>query len=216
METLINNREMAIVNILSVYTNLSADSLINLIHLTNGITGVSFVSINGYSSDKSNNTEIANQVINIGASYENMLQKDENIFAKVDLSTIDVNRFDYSTIDTGVYTLEQYKEEVKRMLPVALAELLEPKKNKDTSADIWLNRALVFNLHTMRLSIFGMQQNKTIEIKGQFKVVKSAPKTVAKRLIEKQANGRTATLRRFALDNLIGTINLKGETIEID
>ena len=151
----------------------------------------------------------------MGASYQNMLAKDSNIYANFDVATIDIDKFDYSTIDTGKLTLAEFKAEVKNQLAVALAELNAPKKSIDTSADIWLNKALVFNLNTLRLSIRGMQMNKSVEVKGEFKIVKSAPKTIAKKLIEKQAKGRSATLRRFAIDNLVGSIKLVGQELEI-
>ena len=38
--------------------------------------GVSFVSIKGYCSDKSENSEIADVLINVGASYSNMKSAD--------------------------------------------------------------------------------------------------------------------------------------------
>jgi len=210
-----NNRQQAILGILNAYGNLNLNQVELLINATNEIGGVSAVSIKGYSSDVSNGTETANQLINVGASYQNMLAKDENIYANFDIESVDVERFDYSTIDTAKLTLEQFKAEVKNQLSVALVELNQPKKSNDTSADIWLNKALVFNLNTMRLSIRGMQLNKSVEVKGTFKVVKSAPKTIAKRLIEKQAKGRSATLRRFAIDNLVGSIKLVGQELEI-
>jgi len=210
-----NNRQQAILGILNAYGNLNLNQVELLINATNEIGGVSAVSIKGYSIDVSNGTETANQLINVGASYQNMLAKDENIYANFDIESVDVERFDYSTIDTAKLTLEQFKAEVKNQLSVALVELNQPKKSNDTSADIWLNKALVFNLNTMRLSIRGMQLNKSVEVKGTFKVVKSAPKTIAKRLIEKQAKGRSATLRRFAIDNLVGSIKLVGQELEI-
>jgi hypothetical protein len=209
------NRQSAILAILNAYGNLDITQIELLIKATNEIGGVSAVSIKGYSSDISQNSEIANQLINVGANYENMLTKDSNIYANFDVDSVDVERFDYSTIDTAKLTLEQFKAEVKNQLSVALNELQAPKKSNDTSADIWLNKALVFNLNTMRLSIRGMQMIKSVEVKGTFKVVKSAPKTIAKKLIEKQAKGRSATLRRFAIDNLIGSIKLVGTELEI-
>ena len=209
------NKEKAILAILNAYGNLNLKQVELLINATNEIGGVSAVSIKGYSSDKSSNTEVANQLINVGASYQNMLAKDSNIYANFDVATIDIDKFDYSTIDTGKLTLAEFKTEVKNQLPNALAELNAPKKSIDTSADIWLNKALVFNLNTLRLSIRGMQMNKSVEVKGEFKIVKSAPKTIAKKLIEKQAKGRSATLRRFAIDNLVGSIKLVGQELEI-
>jgi hypothetical protein len=210
-----NNKQTAVLAILNAYGNLNLKQVELLISATNEIGGVSAVSIKGYSSDISQNSEVANQLINVGASYQNMLTKDSDIYANFDIESVDVERFDYSTIDTGKLTLEQFKAEVKNQLSVALAELNQPKKSNDTSADIWLNKALVFNLNTMRLSVRGMQMNKSVEVKGTFKVVKSAPKTIAKRLIEKQAKGRSATLRRFAIDNLVGSIKLVGQELEI-
>jgi hypothetical protein len=209
------NRQSAILAILNAYGNLDVTQIELLIKATNEIGGVSAVSIKGYSSDISQNSEIANQLINVGANYENMLTKDSNIYANFDVDSVDVERFDYSSIDTAKLTLDEFKQAVKNQLPLALTELQAPKKSNDTSADIWLNKALVFNLNTMRLSIRGMQMIKSVEVKGTFKVVKSAPKTIAKKLIEKQAKGRSATLRRFAIDNLIGSIKLVGQELEI-
>lgn len=210
-----DNKQSAILSILNAYGNLNLKQVELLISATNEIGGVSAVSIKGYSSDVSQNSEVANQLINVGASYQNMLAKDDNIYANFDVANVDVNSFNYETIDTAKLTLEQFKAEVKNQLPIALAELNAPKKSIDTSADIWLNKALVFNLNTMRLSIRGMQMHKAVEVKGTFKVVKSAPKTIAKKLIEKQAKGRSATLRRFAIDNLVGGINLVGQELVI-
>jgi hypothetical protein len=211
MET---NFQTVIAQICANYNNLNEQQIQALINATNEIGGCSMVAIKDYSSDKSNNTEIANQLINVGASYQNMIKKDSNIYANFDVNTVDVDKFNYATIDTGKLTLEQFKQAVKENLSIALVELQAPKKSKETN-DIYLNKALVFNLNTLRLSVIGQQINKTVEVKGEFKIVKSSPKTIAKRLIEKQAKGRTQTLRRFALDNVIKEIRLNGETIEI-
>jgi hypothetical protein len=217
MENLQNaeNRQKAILAILNAYGNLDIKQVELLINATNEIGGVSAVSIKGYSSDLSNGSEVANQLINVGASYQNMISKDEDIFENIDLNLIDVNKFDYTYINTNGVELNAFKQEVLNALPIALTELKQGKRKNDMSADIWLNKALVFNLNTMRLSIRGMQMNKSIEVKGTFKVVKSAPKTIAKKLIEKQAKGRSATLRRFAIDNLVGSIKLVGQELQI-
>lgn len=214
MNTQTKNQENVILEILKNYTNVTVKQVAQLIEATN-IGGVSFVSLKGYSSDKSGNTETADQLINIGASYQNMLKKDENIYTNFDLSKIDINKFDYSTIDTGKYNLTEFKDLVKKSLPIALEELNQPKAKKDTSNDIWLNKAIVFNTNTNRLAIFGQSVNKVVTEKGQYKVVKSAPKTIAKRLIEKQAKGKAQTLRRFVIDNFNGSIKLKNDLIEI-
>ena len=211
-----SNKQIAILAILKAYTNVSIEQVESLISATNNVGGISFVSLKGYSSDKSNNTEIANQLINIGASYNNMLKKDDNIYLNFDIASVDVLAFNYSNIDTKGLTIAEYQQAVKSALEVALIELQAPKQSKDTSNDIWLNKALVFNLNTLRLSIFGQSVTKSVEVKGEFKKVASAPKTIAKKLIELQAKGKAQTLRRFAIDNFNGLIKVSGETILID
>jgi len=94
----LNKRKEVITSILDIYTNLSLKQVEELITATNNINGVSFVSVNGYSSDKSNNTEVSNQVVNIGASYKNMLTKDSDIYTNFDISKVDVDKFNYNTI----------------------------------------------------------------------------------------------------------------------
>jgi septal ring factor EnvC (AmiA/AmiB activator) len=71
----LSNKQQAILTILNTYNNISIEQITDLIEATNGINGVSFVKLRGYSSDKSNHTEIADQLINVGASYANMIVK---------------------------------------------------------------------------------------------------------------------------------------------
>lgn len=215
METL-NRKEQAILAILESYPNLTVVKIVQLIEQTNEIGGCSFVSLKGYSSEKSNGTELADYLVNVGASYKNMVKKDVDIYANFDLSTVDVDKFDYSTIDTKKLTLEQFKQAVKEALPIALDELQQPKAKRDTSADFWLNKVLVFNFNTNKLRLMGQSINKTTQVKGEFKVVASAPKTIAKRLIEKQANSRSASLRGFTIENFVGSVKVNGETLLIE
>jgi hypothetical protein len=212
--TTLNNKQKAILSILNAYSNVSLTQINQLIEATNGISGVSFVKLRGYSSDLSKQTEIQDALINIGASYSNMVVKDENIFANFDLSKVDVNKFNYSNIDLNGVTLENFKKQVFEALPIALEELNKPTTK--ISNDIYLNKALVFNLTTLKLSIIGQGINKTVEQKGTFKVVKSKPKTIAKELIKKASGSKKDTLRRYKIDNFNGSIKVKGDTIEIN
>lgn len=209
------NRKKLVLLILSAYTSLTIKDVEKLIELTSGITGVSFVNISGYNSDKSDHTEIANFKVNFGISYQKMLEKDSISIDNVDISAIDVDNFNYSSIDTNGMTLENFKKAVKSALPEALAEMKMPKKEKESN-DVWLNKGLIFNTNTLRLSIFGQCINKETVVKSEeFKLVKSAPKTIAKKLIGNAMNKKTDSLRRFALDNCLSKISLKGDTIEV-
>jgi hypothetical protein len=196
-----------------IYANVNIKELEKLVELTTQ-KKCQFIAIKGYNSDISGNSEIANQIINLGASYENMKQKDEDIYKNFDISKVDIEKFNYNSIDTGNLTLQEYKQAVKENLLIALKELQQPKKTR-VSNDIYLNDVIVFNTNTKSLSIKGQTISKQIKIKGEFKITKSAPKTVAKKLIEKQAKGKTQMLRRFKLSNIISNIKVKGETIEI-
>jgi hypothetical protein len=192
----------------AVYGN----AVVALIEATNNI-GVTFCSIKNYKSDKSDNSENANHTINIGVRYENILAKDENIYQNFDVNSVDVNRFNYETIDLAGLSLEAYKAAVKLALPTALAELQQPKKERQSN-DVYLSKVVVFNVSTERISIVGQSVTKTVTEKGEFKKVKSAPKTIAKRLIEFAAKPKSNDIRRFAIDN-IESVKLFGDTIEI-
>jgi hypothetical protein len=200
--------------ILKYYSNLNEQNLLKLVELTNK-QNIGFVSVKGYSSELSKGTEIANQLINVGMIYKNAIEKDNVTLANIDLSTIDVNKFDYRYINTDGLTIDKFKQAVKDSLPLALEELKQPKAPRKSN-DVYINKMLVFNTNTLKLSIIGKSEAKTIETEGTFKVVKSAPKTIAKKLIEKQMQGKTQALRRFAIDNFIGSIKLQGKTIEIE
>lgn len=214
-----NTDQKKVINeILSVYFHLNEKSLNFLIKQTN-IEGVSFVAINGYSSKESNHTEIANQLINVGANYDAMVDKDAVKLENINLNTINVENYNYAGIDKNGLSLDEYIQQVKTSLPVALAEMIAAKNKSGTGNrvdnDIWFNKVLVYNTNTKNLAIRGMQVNKTVEVKGEYKIVKSAPKTIAKKLIEKAINSRTATLRRFVLDNVIEHIRIDGKNLSL-
>lgn len=202
--------------VLNAYPNLSLNDLRALVEVTNRFEGVSFVSIKDYQSDESNGTEIADHLINVNASYENMLVKDAEIYSKFDVRTVDVDKFNYMSVDCGKLTLDEYKQAVKEYLPIALAEMQAPKTTtRDMSAFHYFNpknRMLSFNSNTGNLLIFGMDVNKTVKTEGEFKVVNSEPKTIAKKLIEKKSGSRTATLRSFKIQNM-ATMRLNGDTL---
>lgn len=192
------------------------EAIEKLIELTSGVKGVSFVSINGYNSDASKNTEVANQLINIGANYDNMLLDAAIKYTDVDLSKMDVEGHNYQYIDTDGLSLEDFKKEVKKALPEALKALTTVKTPATPRADndVYFNKALMFNLKTLRLSIRGTSLSKTVVEKGVKSKVKSAPLTVAKTIIRNYCEPKTDTIRRFALDNVKG-LKLKGNTVEI-
>lgn len=208
--------EKAIVGIMEAY-GISRLDVERLIELTNENSRVRFVSLRGYNSDKSLNTEVANQIVNINASYGNMLEKDaltlNNVVLGRDVVPM-VETWDYERYDLNGVSVEDFKKQVKEALEMALFELRNPKTGTRESNDIWLNKALVFNTNTLRLSLFGSSISKEVVQEGVFKKVKSAPKTVAKQIIQKAVEPRTSKLRRFTIDNLNG-MKIDGETLNL-
>ena len=92
METL--SLKNTITSILSVYNNLNENQVNKLIEATNLISGVSLISINGYSSDKSNNTEIAN----LGIRPSDNFIKTQLVLAMSQGVTLTLCRDDFMTL----------------------------------------------------------------------------------------------------------------------
>ena len=143
-----------------------------------------------------------------------MRKDDKQTLRTFDVNVVDVNKFNYDSIDTKGMELSAYKNEVRNCLQNALYEINNPKPNTKVNNDEYLNEILVFNWNTNKLSIIGQGVKKETIVEGEYKKVKSAPLTIAKKLIMKQSNLRVDKYKRFKLDNL-SIVNLQGETLEI-
>lgn len=203
-----------IAKIVSVY-GCSEAVVYELIEITNEMKrGARIASVLNYCSDKAEHTEIADHSIIIGFDYGNMKSEDKEKLRNFDITTVDVNRWNYESIDTKGLSIEDYKTQVREALAEALYEMNNPKENTRVNNDEWLNGVLVFNWNTERLAIVGQGIKKSVLIEGEYKKVKSAPKTIAKNLIKKQANLRGDKYKRLAIDNLT-TVRLQGEELQI-
>jgi len=203
-----------IAKIVSVY-GCDEQQVLRLIEITTDMSkGAKFATIKDYSSDKSEHSEIANHSIILNFSYANMKKDDKETLRNFDVNVVDVNKFNYDSIDTKGMELTAYKNEVRNSLQNALYEINNPKQVERVNNDDYLNDILVFNWNTERLSIIGQGVKKETIVEGEYKKVKSAPLTIAKKLIMKQANLRVDKYRRYAIDNL-SIVKLQGETLEI-
>jgi hypothetical protein len=191
------------------------EEVLKLIDITSNMSrGAKFCSINEYSSDVSKHSELANYLILLNFDYKNMLKDDKETLSKFDINLIDVNKFNYANVDTCGVELEVFKNEVREQLETALYEINNPSKKTRVNNDDWLNDMLVFNWNTKRLSIIGQGVKKSVIVEGDFNKTKMGAKTIAKKLIKKQADLRVDKYKRFAIDNL-SVVNLQGETLEI-
>lgn len=208
-------RQEVINLIMGIYPNFSEETINALIETTDNIKGVSFVSLIGYSSSKSNNTELKNHTINVGASYAAMLVRDEDKLKAFDITTLDVTKIKWKKLNLNGKTQDEFMASVKQDAALALAEMLAPKTKKDMSHVYRFNKCLSFNTNTNRLCLNGMTIKGTVIVEGEFKTVASSAKTVAKDLIGDQADLSSTKLRTFALDNLMSHIKANGEYLEV-
>jgi hypothetical protein len=217
----LNIKETVITQILSVYGNMTPETLFSLIDATN-VKGAKFISLKDYNSDKSENTELANYVVNIGISYENMLNKDSLTLHSYDIETVkDVLKEKVIAHNYGKYDLKKFADasqpynEILDLLPTALIEMKQADQQPTDRANynVKLNPVLWFNTSTNNLLIFGKKVSKETTVKGEYKKVASAPLTVAKNIIRDTL--RKDDLRTFILDNVLTSLTSKGEVLEL-
>lgn len=215
--------EKAIVGIMDSY-GLDRANVQRLFDLTSENSKTRFVYIKNYNSDKSLNTEEADHLVSINVKYENT--KDASL---VELNSDTKMIKDYFLIQAkgweydkkynlkGVSEADFHKQVVDQF-EVALHELRHPKTAAEmgrTNNDIHIEGTpLYFNTNTLRLSISGLSQKKKVVQEGVFKKVASAPKTVAKEIINYIVKPKSDKYRRFAIDN-IKSIRMDGEVLEI-
>ena len=212
--------EQIFLSVIAAYNNISPKSLMDLITATT-IKGCKFVNIKGYNSDKSDNTEIADMLMNIGVSYGNMVNKDEITLNTYDINTIkDVLKDAVKGHNYGKYDLSKFADsknpaaEILELLPAALIAMKQDSdKAPRTDNNIKLTSVLWFNTNTKNLLLFGQVITKTAIVKGDFKPVKSAPLTVAKNVIRDTL--RKSDLRTLSLPNILGNVKVNGDTLEL-
>jgi hypothetical protein len=164
--------------------------------------GVSFVSLKGYSSDKSENSEVADILINVGASYENMKKSDLETLQSAIASELANDNF-------GVELIQQAIDE-------KIKSIVSPNENRSkgqTDAHIVLNNGIKYCKETESLLISGTIVRKTIIVEGVYKEVKSKPLTLAKKHLDKVLDLKLAKIRYYKISNLT-TAKINGEVIE--
>ena len=203
--------------------NISAKGLFHLIAATTEITAPTLAVLHNYTSDKSNNTELADYTLNVGTKYENAKTTTLKTVATLDLNDMlaisdlctPTAIKGFSFIDRKGMTAEAYCTAVKAMIPKAIEEM-QTVKDRPNDKVIHLNKVLSYNINTGNLLIAGELVNggKRVSIEGNVKLTAKAPKTVAKEVIKSYLDVRTSKIRTFAVTNL-NTISVGGEKIEL-
>jgi hypothetical protein len=168
--------------------------------------GISFVSLKSYTSDKTENTEVADVLINVGISYESMKAKDLET-----LQLAKLNAKEYTNDNFGVALIEQAIDE-------KIKSIVSPNENRSkgqTEAFIVLNNGVKYCPNTDSLLISGTVVRKTVIVEGIYKTVNSRALTLAKKHLDKVLDLRLSKIRYYKVSN-VGSVKVTGETIEFD
>lgn len=161
------------------------------------ITGVSFVSIRNYTNKFG---EVSNNLINIGASYENAKQKDIVFLENINLSEYEF-KSDLSLLD-----------EARKELIASFIKPDENRSNGQKEAYTHIVKGVKVHNETGVLYVYGYREKKEILTNGIYPTVKSKPLTIAKDELRKLL--RTGKFTQYALE--IGNeIRANGETLEL-
>lgn len=184
-----------------IVTN-EAQSVINSLQnvVAKSPTGVGFVSIKGYENRYG---EVSNNLINVGASYENMTKKDIEYLENLDVTKIGTD------IDSDIdsVTLEKARTEL-------INSLIKPNKNRSNgqkNAYTSITSGLKVHNETGDVYVWGYRVNKTVIKAGEYPKINSRPKTIAKNIIRKGM--KTAKFTQYKVSN-IEKMKLNGETLE--
>lgn len=169
-------------------------------------SGVSFISIKGYCSDSSSNSEVADVLINVGGSYANM--------KKADLITLQGASAEKLVSDNFGQTLIQQAIDEKIQSIVSPSEA-RSNGQKDAYIKLNENGTLKYCKETKSVMISGVVVRKTVIIEGIYKEVKSRPLTLAKKYLDKILDLKLAKIRYYKISNITASVKVNGDTIEI-
>jgi hypothetical protein len=202
---------------------ISAIGLFRLIRITSAIDSPTFAVLHNYTSDKSDKTELADYVLNVGTKYERA--KETSIRKIENLGTADIMAIQQictpETIKGFQYINRKglseigYCNEVKLAVPQAIEEMKTVVSTPNVN-EIHLNKVLKYNTNTGNLLLSGelISGGKTTTVKAEPKFTAKAPLTVAKEVVRGYLNTRTNNIRSFRIDNL-NTVSVANHKIEL-
>lgn len=170
-------------------------SLVELISALGGIQGCRFASFT-YTAKGSG--EQARYSVLLGFNYRAAVEKS--------LLELEIARPSLSGIDA--IAADEMMASYKKTLAGTQDAYTKAEIYADTSV-----KGLKVNTNDNSLQLFGLVENKVVLVPGNHPVVNSAPKTIAKRKLEKQLP--VGKFREFAIDNgAFHSARINGEVIE--
>ena len=151
-------------------------------------TGVSFVSIKGYTNSYG---EVSNNLVNVGASLTNAKAKDIET-----LQSLNVTELGGDTI-----LLEKARVEL-------INSFIAPNENRSNGQiDAYTIVAKGIKVHneTGEIYVFGLRTSKTIIEQGVYPIVNSRPLTLAKNALKKNLKSSKFTQYKISATSVIKT-----------
>ncbi|HLO91602.1 MAG TPA: hypothetical protein VK172_10605 [Lentimicrobium sp.] len=176
------------------------------------LNGAKFITLNGYVSETSG--EVANHNILVNIDVMNAKRKDAEMLVSADVQAI-------AKKSAKQFAIEVFQTALTEMRVSAVKNISENKEdrtaqsNAQTDAYIQIGKGLKIHKETGNLHIFGYHMNKTVLFPGEFKPVKSADKTLAKKEITKVLKLRAGKFRTFIIAN-ISNVSINGKNLIID
>lgn len=154
--------------------------------------------------------EKSNQTINVGVSYQNVLENSLNQLASIDKEAIKQEAtskgLDPSLVDTAVNEIEgSLSRSLSRPEQVEIGDV----SNFDT-----LSKGIKVHRVSGELYLSGLVRSKTVITPGTYKEVKSRPLTLVKKLIEKQLMFNKYRMFKLTPDQ-IHQVSSEGKTLSI-
>lgn len=170
--------------------------------------GVSFVGLRGYTSNKSDNTEVADIRINVGVTYAKAKE--------TDLTTLTGAK----KVAASLATAEFNEALILQAIDEKIKSIVAPNENrsngqKEAYIILTANGSLKYCPETDNLLIWGKVISKNVLVKGEYKKVTSKPITLAKRYLDKVLDLDMAKFRQYIVTNTT-SLKIRGEEFEID
>jgi hypothetical protein len=189
--------------------NEPTKEILELTAKVNNLTqGCRFISIT-YKAKKTG--EIARHTLLVGFSYHELVIKSKEELTPI-LADIKAKHAEGKASDLELEAAMNVMESLDETLD---AHLRGEQNDKYTKKGMYapIRNGVNINLNDNSIQLFGMSRNKVILMKGEYKIVKSRPLTIAQNKINKQLS--RSKFREFAFDPLVilsGKIN--GETLD--
>lgn len=183
-----------------------------LINNFKSLVGAKFITVNEYLSKKSG--EVSNHTILANFDYSKAVAKDINkleTLSVLKLQEIANNlNIDIAIVTKGFNELLNAFLKNRNEATRSNQSIVQDEKYLSICPSVRLNK------DTLNLHVYGLSIQKTVLVKGEYKHVNSADKTIAKNAIKKALNFSTAKFRNFVVTKeQLKSINSRKEAIMI-